>query len=244
MTAALPAGGDGGFVVSLERYSGPLDLLLALIRKEEIDIYDIPIARIADQFHRVILQLGLDEASEYLELAARLLRIKAAMLLPRRGDDEAWEDPRHELVRRLLEYQQIREVVDWMERAARRRAERFSRAWLPPAPDVPLPPPVFVLEELVQALEKVLQMMPDPVMYRVAPRPLDIEGAQRRLLEWLDQHERFLLGELLGRGASIVDMLSALVALLELARRGTCTVNQPAAFAPVMIERGIPYQAA
>jgi len=245
MTAAVQTGaGDSGFVVSLERYSGPLDLLLALIRKEEIDIYDIPIARIADQFARAISQLGLDEASEYLELAARLLRIKAAMLLPRRGDDEAWEDPRHELVRRLLEYQQIREVVDWMERAARRRAERFSRGWLPPAPDVPLPPPVFALEELVQALEKVLQMMPDPIMYRIAPRPLDVEGAQSRLLEWLGEHERFVLSDLLGGGASIIDILSALVALLELARRGTCTVNQPAAFAPVMIERGIPYQAA
>ena len=90
MTAALPAGGgDSGFVVSLERYSGPLDLLLALIRREEIDIYDIPIARIADQFHQVITQLGLDEASEYLELAARLLRIKAAMLLPRRGEGQS-----------------------------------------------------------------------------------------------------------------------------------------------------------
>jgi segregation and condensation protein A len=243
MTAGQ-TGGDVGFVVSLERYSGPLDLLLALIRREEIDIYDIPIARIADQFHQVIKQLGLDEASEYLELAARLLRIKAAMLLPRRGDDEAWEDPRHELVRRLLEYQQIREVVDWMERAARRRAERFSRGWLPPPPDVPLPPPVFALEELVQALEKVLQMMPDPIMYRVAPRPLDVEGAQQRLLEWLEQRERFGLAELLGSGASVIDILSALVALLELARRGTCTMNQPAAFAPVMIERGIPYQAA
>jgi len=135
-------------------------------------------------------------------------------------------------------------VVDWMERAARRRAERFSRGWLPPAPDVPLPPPVFALEELVQALEKVLQMMPDPIMYRIAPRPLDVEGAQQRLLEWLGERERFVLGELLGSGASIIDILSALVALLELARRGTCTVNQPAAFAPVMIERGIPYQAA
>jgi len=241
-SAAAPP--DGGFVVSLERYSGPLDLLLHLIRREEIDIWDIPIARIADQFHQAIHALGLDEAAEYLEMAARLLRIKAQMLLPRRGDEEPWEDPRHELVRRLLEYQQIREVVDWMGRAARRRAERFSRGWVPPEPDVPLPPPVFELEELVAALERVLQMMPDPLMYRIAPRPLDVEGAQRRLLEWLADRERFVLGELLGDAASITDVLSALVALLELARRGTCTVNQPAAFAPLQVERGTAYQAA
>lgn len=244
-SAPVPAGlDDVGFVVSLERYSGPLDLLLHLIRREEIDIWDIPIARIADQFLAVIASLGLNEAAEYLEMAARLLRIKAQMLLPRRGEEEAWEDPRHELVRRLLEYQQIREVVDWMGSAARRRAERHGRGWLPPTPDVPLPPPVFDLAELIQALERVLAMIPDPIMYRIAPRPLDVEGAQRRVLAWLEEKERFTLAELLGERPTVIDILSALVSLLELARRGTCAVAQPAAFAPVQIERGTAYQTA
>ncbi|HEY2807064.1 MAG TPA: ScpA family protein [Gemmatimonadales bacterium] len=235
---------DTGFVVSLERFSGPLDLLLHLIRHEEIDIWDIPIARIADQFLAVIASLGLNEAAEYLEMAARLLRIKAQMLLPRRGDQEPWEDPRHELVRRLLEYQQIREVVDWMSGSARRRAERHGRGWLAPAPEIPLPPPVFDLAELIQALERVLALIPDPIMYRIAPRPLDVEGAQQRVLAWLEERGSFGLGELLGQTPSVIDILSALVALLELARRGTCTVTQPAAFAPVMIDRGTAYQAA
>ena len=244
--AAAPVlpGEDAGFVVSLERYSGPLDLLLHLIRREEIDIWDIPIARICDQFLAVIASLGLNEAAEYMEMAARLLRIKAQMLLPRRGDEDAWEDPRHELVRRLLEYQQIREVVDWMTHAARRRAERHGRGWLPPQPDVPLPPPVFELVDLVQAIERVLSLMPDPVMYRIAPRPLDVEGSQRRMLTWLEEREQFLLGEFLGPAPSVIDILSALVALLELARRGTCSVNQPAAFAPLQIARGTTHQAA
>src|SRR5437588_7206582 len=84
------------FVVELAEYSGPLDLLLTLIRDEQIDIYDIPIARIAEQFLARISSLKLDEAADYLEMAARLLRIKAQMLLPRReGEGEAvWEDPR------------------------------------------------------------------------------------------------------------------------------------------------------
>ena len=240
----VPPPSDAGFVVSLDRFSGPLDLLLHLIRKEEIDIWDIPIARIADQFLAAVASLGLNEAAEYLEMAARLLRIKAQMLLPRRGDEEAWEDPRHELVRRLLEYQQIREVVDWMGRAVKRRAERHQRGFLPPPPDVPLPPPVFDLGELVQAIERVLAMIPDPVMYRIAPRPLDVEGAQRRVREWLEQRERFYLSEFLGDAAGVIEILSALVGLLELARRGDCTVNQQAAFAPVMIERGTAHQAA
>jgi len=245
--AAGPAGAAAageGFVVSLERYSGPLDLLLSLIRREEIDIWDIPIARIADQFLAAIHLLGLDEAAEYLEMAARLLRIKAQMLLPRRGDEEPWEDPRHELVRRLLEYQQIREVVDWLAGAARRRAERYTRGYIPAPAEAPAPPPELDLTELMEAVERVLAMMVDPVMYRVIPRPLDVEGSTQRITALLAERERFGWRELLGERPTIVDVLSALVSLLELARRGTLTLVQHKAFTPLEVSRGPTYQAA
>jgi len=238
------ADSSGAFVVSLERYSGPLDLLLSLIRREEIDIWDIPIARIADQFLQAIHVLGLDEAAEYLEMAARLLRIKAQMLLPRRGDEEPWEDPRHELVRRLLEYQQIREITDWLSKAARRRAEVWTRGWIPTPPDVPPPPPEFDLTELIEAVERVLAMMPDPVIFRVIPRPLDVEAATKRVMGLLSERETFGWRELLGARATITDVLSALVALLELARVGTLTLAQRKAFTPFEVSRGPTYQAA
>jgi len=241
-TPATPA--EGGFVVSLERYSGPLDLLLSLIKREEIDIWDIPIARIADQFLQAIHVLGLDEAAEYLEMAARLLRIKAQMLLPRRGDEEPWEDPRHELVRRLLEYQQIREITDWLAAAARRRAECYVRGWIPAAPDVPAPPPVLDLTELVEAVERVLAMMPDPVIMRVMPRPLNVEAATRRVMDLLAEREVFGWRDLLGERPSIVDVLSCLVSLLELARAGTLTLAQRRPFTPFDVARGPAYQAA
>lgn len=235
---------EAGFVVTLERFSGPLDLLLHLIRREEIDIWDIPVARIADQFLAVIHVLGLDEAAEYLEMAARLLRIKAQMLLPRRGDEEPWEDPRHELVRRLLEYQQIREVVDWMARAARRRSERHARGWVPPAPETPPPPLVYDIEELLESIERVLAMMPDPVIYRVLPRPLDIEGATQRALDLLAERAAFPWRDLLGGSPTVADVLSSLVALLELARRGLLLLAQERPFTPVMITRGPSYETA
>src|SRR5439155_795723 len=85
-------------------------------------ITDLPIAKIADQFLAVINELRLNQAADYLEMAARLLRIKAQMLLPRHLGDDEWEDPRAELVRRVLEYQQIRELVEWLGAAAARRA--------------------------------------------------------------------------------------------------------------------------
>src|SRR5687768_12595209 len=119
------------FVIELTQFSGPLDLLLSLIRDEQVDIYDIPIARIAEQFLAHIHLLQLDQAADYLEMAARLLRIKAQMLLPRNELDDAWEDPRAELVRRLLEYQQMREVVDVLERLGEDRRGRFARAYVP-----------------------------------------------------------------------------------------------------------------
>jgi hypothetical protein len=94
MTSPIMRSPDqGGFVVELDKFSGPLDLLLHLIREDEVDITDLPIAKIADQFLAVISDLGLNQAADYLEMAARLLRIKAQMLLPRRLGDDDWEDP-------------------------------------------------------------------------------------------------------------------------------------------------------
>jgi segregation and condensation protein A len=145
------------FVVEVGPYTGPLDLLLSLIRDEQVDIYDIPIARIAEQFLARIGSLGLDEAADYLEMAARLLRIKAQMLLPRGEGEEAWEDPRAELVRRLLEYQQMREVVDLLEHRGEARRHQFPRRWFPQPVDVaPVHAPLgLALPDLLAAVDRV-----------------------------------------------------------------------------------------
>jgi segregation and condensation protein A len=234
---------DRTFIVEVSAYSGPLDLLLSLIREEQLDIYDIPIARICEQFVVRIRTLGLNEAAEYLEMAARLLRIKAQMLLPRHLGDDEWEDPRSELVRRLLEYQQIRELVDWLGRAAERRAEQFGRGFAPPpeaAPDAPL---VIDLNELLAAAERVIALIPEPVLHRVVPRPLDVEGAAERIRVLLATRDEFGWTELVGERAGIVEILSAFIALLELARRGTLRVTQPEPFAPIVIRRESPREA-
>jgi len=182
MTTPVPVMGDanGGFVVELEQFSGPLDLLLHLIREDELDITDLPIAKIADQFLAAIGELKLNQAADYLEMAARLLRIKAQMLLPRRAGDDEWEDPRAELVRRLLEYQQIRELVEWLGAAAARRAEQFGRGFAPPpAAPAAAAPLVIDLNDVLGAAERVIALIPEPVLHRVVPRPLDVEAPPR-----------------------------------------------------------------
>ncbi|NCG32447.1 MAG: segregation/condensation protein A [Proteobacteria bacterium] len=133
------------FLVEFDRFQGPLDLLLHLIRSQDIDIFDIPISTITKQFLRAIKDLevsDLDGAGEFLEMAATLIRIKAQMLLPRPMDEED-EDPRAELVRRLLEHEQIREISQRMRVAEADRSRRFGKGFIPPRPkaaktDLPL----------------------------------------------------------------------------------------------------------
>lgn len=242
-TPASPVQAGSGFVVELEQFSGPLDLLLHLIREDEVDITDLPIARIADQFLAAISDLGLNHAADYLEMAARLLRIKAQMLLPRRTDDDAWEDPRSELVRRLLEYQQIRELVDWLGQAATRRAERFGRGFEPAAPEAPPPPLRLDLNDLLAAAERVIALIPEPMLHRVVPRPLDVEGATARIEALLAQRAEFGWRDVVGPNAGVVEVLSAFIAVLELARRGALSVGQPEPFAPIAIRREPPREA-
>ena len=234
-TTALGAG--PGFVVRLDAFNGPLDLLLHLLREEQIEIADIPIARIADQFLQAIHELGLNQAADYLDMASRLVRLKAQMLLPRHSDEDGWEDPRAELVRRLLEYQQIREIAVWMGRSAERRAGQFARGYLPPPPELPPPPLTLDPFELLQAVERVIAAIPTPVLHRVVARPLDVETATRRIEQLLEEREQFGWLDALGPRPTIVDVLSTLLALLELAKRGILRLAQPTAFAPVVIAR-------
>jgi segregation and condensation protein A len=120
--------------VNLDIFAGPLDLLLYLVRKEEVDIYDIPIAKITDQYVRYIdllKQFDIDVAGDFLVMAATLMEIKSAMLLPKAepesmGAQDA-SDPRSELIRQLLEYKKFKDAANLLDAAAERRQERFNR---------------------------------------------------------------------------------------------------------------------
>src|SRR5947199_3930682 len=198
--APAPGGATtGSFAVELPQFSGPLDLLLTLIREEQVDIYDIPIARIAQQFVERIRTLELNEAAEYLEMAARLLRIKLQMLLPT-GPQEQWEDPRAELVRRLLEYQQMREVVDLLERRGEERRSHFARAYLPAQPAPPQAPLALSLVELLAAVDRVLRAASRPDMHDVVPRALDVPGAIEVIRAVLALRARVLLSDIIASG--------------------------------------------
>ncbi len=234
---------ESSFVVEVPAFSGPLDLHLTLIREEQVDIYDIPIARVCEQFVARIRTLGLNEAAEYLEMAARLVRIKAQLLLPR-SDEEAWEDPRAELVRRLLEYQQMREVVDLLERRGEERRNQFARAYLPQSPEPPQAPLALSLSELLGAVDRVLRAAKPPNMHEVIPRAIDIPGAISVIRSVLELKARMMWTDIVQRGAEPWQILSTLLGLLELAKLGELKVKQPKPYANVEISRDAASEAA
>lgn len=232
------------FVVELPEYAGPLDLLLALIRDEKVDIYDIPVARICEQFLARIHDLGLNEAADYLEMAARLIRIKAQMLLPRGDGEDGWEDPRAELVRRLLEYQQIREAVDVLEKLSEDRRNRFARAYIPVSDAPPVAPLSLSLAELLAGVDRVLRAAREPVLHDIVPRALDVDGAIETVRAVLALRASARWRDVIRVNAEPWEVLSALLALLELARRGELRLAQARPFASVEIVRESPGEAA
>ena len=170
---------DGLLVVQTERFHGPLDLLLHLIRTQDIDIFDIPIARITRQFLEAIEGLvatDVDEAGEFLEMAAALVRIKARMLLPGPAGEED-HDPRAELVRRLLEYEMIREVAARLRVAENDRGRRFEKGYVQPRPrprraDAPLE---VTREDFLAAALRVEPPAARDIEHRIATRPIALQ---------------------------------------------------------------------
>ncbi len=120
------------YKVHLENFDGPLDLLLFFIRRDEIDIYDIPISHITKEYLITldqIQQINIGVAGEFIEMAATLMRIKSKMLLPHLQMDDGIEDPRSPLVRQLLEYRRYKELAQQLENLAEERSHYFSRGF-------------------------------------------------------------------------------------------------------------------
>lgn len=241
-TATLgPLQSEGFFVVEIERFQGPLDLLLHLIRQQDIDIFDIPIARITAQFLEAVKRIeaqDLDNAGEFLEMAATLVRIKAQMLLPRHGDDED-EDPRAELVRRLLEYEQIREISSRLSSAEAERARMFAKGFVLPRPRPPLEdtPLETTWDEVFEAALGVTMPAPRDVDHRVRLRPVPMEEKIHLILDTLRRMARVEFSRLIRPWKDRMHGVMTLLAGLELTRRRQVRLKQTSPFSELWFYR-------
>ena len=235
-----PAG--DALVVQLDRFHGPLDLLLHLIRRQDIDIFDIPIARITEQFLAAIREvdrLELERAGEFLEMAATLVRIKAQLLFPRPVEEEA-DDPRADLVRRLLEYEHFREAAELLERGQRERARFHGKGYVPPRPapplaDAPLETEWGELWAAVLHLGERLEV-PEPG-YRIRGRVVSMEEKAAYILEVMQRAARVEFTALVAPWGTRMHAVMSLLACLELTKRSTLRLRQSSPFAPLWVYR-------
>ena len=228
--------------VQLDIYNGPLDLLLYLIRREELDIYDIPIVKITEQYTGyvdVLREIDPNAAGEFLVLASILMEIKSRMLLPRppaEGEEE-FADPRLELVRQLLEYKRFKDAAHELRAAAEEHALRFARQPQPldPEGEGDIEMDSLHLWDLVEAFREVMakigRFAPHEVHYDDTPVALHAADVVDRLEREGGSMEFIEIFE--GRTRS--ECIGLFLALLELVRQRRVRVEQGAPFAPIFL---------
>ena len=215
--------------IQVQEFEGPLDLLLFFIRRDELDIFDIPIAQIADEYlaHvRLMENIDLDGVADFIYLAALLINIKVRMLLPRPELDEEGEpiDPRRELVERLLEYIRYKEAAEGLAFIHKHRANLFTRGeassqeeqFFHETPETLVNTTLF---DLISALRRVLTEAPETPVLALTPVEYTIEEQRAYVLEQLDRRGQVAFVDL----ACHKDkgfIISTFLAILEMAQRG------------------------
>lgn len=231
--------------VRLPIFEGPLDLLLHLIKKNEVQITDIPIATITDQYLAMLEELpelNLDGAGEYLVMAATLMYIKSRMLLPQPGaDEEAEEDPRAELVQQLVEYQRYREVAVALGERSVLQRDVFAGPGEPAPPGAGDEAPVrdASLADLLDALRDVLARLGPPRAHDVQREGLSIRECVSRILAGFVRGPRREFATLFAPDADRGEVIVVFLALLELIRLRVVRARQAERFGAITLELAV-----
>ena len=230
--------------VELDRFSGPLDLLLHLIRKNEVSITDIPIAEITEQYTAyldLMRELDLDVAAEYVYLAAVLIHIKSRCLLPRDPENPE-EDPRLDLVARLLEYEKFKRAAEGFHEVDTERAGLWPRGeTAAPGTDPDAPPPTLEvsLADLVGTFRVVLDRfrLAHPASLEIHHPRFSLREKMIQLVERVEERGTLPLLELLGSFRYRTEAITTFLAALELTRIAVLRIFQPAPFAEIHVSR-------
>lgn len=236
-----PPRGGQSVMVKLARFEGPLDLLLHLIKRDEVDIYDIPIAHITQQYLAYIelmRQLDLEVAGEFLVMAATLMRIKAKMLLPlpAPGEEEDEGDPREELVQRLVEYRQFKEAAGTLKGREEERRQLYERGMLPGEDEAgPLPLAPATLFDLLDALNRVMSRIPEQAVYEVQGEIYGVEEKMSLIARTVAEQGSVSFTTLMLACRVRAEVIVTFIALLELVKLGQVGVTQAEAFGDILI---------
>jgi segregation and condensation protein A len=235
------------FRVELDSYCGPVDLLLYLVRQHELDVANLAIAAIADQFLQyiaVLQQIDVNAVGDFLDIASSLIEIKSRLVLP--GEEEVadeLEDPRQELVRRLLEYKQYRDAASMLEERGRQWSERFARS-VDDVPDRSLAPneqPIRQVElwDLVSAFGRVLKgqhaaSRPENIRYDETPIHIYMQRIDARVR----RDGRVAFTDFFDSAVHKTALVGMFLAVLELVRHQHLRAGQPELFGEIWLEPG------
>lgn len=224
--------------VFLEQFEGPLDLLLYLIRRENINVLDIPMARLTAQYLEYVEMMrsrALELAAEYLLMAAVLIEIKSRMLLPRPALEKPEEDPRAELVRRLLEYERMKLAAQRLD-ALPQAGRDFSLVQVMFDRHVTERLPQVHVEDLRQAWLALLSRAAAYRHHRITREQLSVRDYMTRILRRLQEARYAEFRELFDPAQGVAVLVVTLLALLELARESLVEILQQEAYSPIYVK--------
>lgn len=234
-----------GYKIRLDIFEGPLDLLLYLIKKDELDITDIPITKITEQYLEylnVMQMLDLDIAGEFLVMAATLMHIKSKMLLPPDPSADAQEelDPRAELVRRLLEYKAFKDAAEKLRGFESERSAIFGRIGAEPELEAD-DSPFFegTLFDLMTAFAQVLQALPKTEPHQVEKDEFTVAEKVHELFHRLVKEPVLYFSALFRTARNRFEAITTFLAILELVRLKEVGVHQTERFGEIEIRRQI-----
>ena len=226
-------------LVFLEAFEGPLDLLLYLIKRQNIDILNIPIAAITRQYMEYIQlmeQLELELAAEYLVMASMLAEIKSRMLLPRPVVDDDEEDPRAELVRRLQEYEQFKKAAEDLDELDRLEREIHLTAIDIPKFDIEVPLPEVQLAQLVNAFRDVINRAEQFASHHVEREPLSVRERMVVVLERIRADQFTSFTDFFDPGEGRMGVIVSFIAILELLKESLIEIVQSKPYAPIYVK--------
>lgn len=227
--------------VFLESFQGPLDLLLYLIKRQNIDILDIPVAKITQQYIsyvELMHEMNFELAAEYLVMAAMLAEIKSRMLLPRSEETEEGEieDPRAELIRRLQEYERFKQAAQELDSLTWVDRDVFTCNVATDHIEAPKPPPVVEMKELLLALVKVFERAKLNAHHHVQREALSLRERMGQVLNRVKPETFTPFADLFGYDEGRAGVVVTFIAILELLRQNLIEMVQAEAFAPIHVK--------
>lgn len=240
------------FRVEIPIYRGPLDLLLYLVRKHELDIVDIPIAQVTQQYLQyldILKAMDVNSVADFLEMASTLIEIKSKLVLPQQeaADEETIDDPREQLVERLLEYKRFKDAASLLDDQGRHWQRRFHRMAddLPPRRIDPADQPINEVElwDLVSALNRLLRdnkaVQPTNIVYDDTPIRVHMKYVHGRIVA----EEKVRFHTLFSQDATKTRIIGIFLALLELIRHYNVLAHQEDGTTDIWITAGEGFQA-